>query len=441
MATIARIPYAHQLLSDPDYLYNFTDLAIWSIVECGIAITASSLATLRPLFIQMRLLANSHLTGRFTGRYGHSRVGSGGLPMQSARSITVITSHGRDMKPKRYTDMTSSTAFSNGTTQTGGLKGVEEGMSGIKVEKEFEMSVMSRESLSDSIDRLEAEVNEAITPGTTKRNSTYEQTNASRRSSYGSRSRLPPLKTVPHSTPPPAENRVSTGSSMSGPRYVSDASTSSLSSPQRRRRPSEEPVPSEAGSATSSHSGHTYTRSDSSSRAPGVTLSPPSFHLPTRLQHQSTLSNPSCLPRFDSRGTFQGLSAPPRVQLSEYGRYSPSQGATSPGSPLSMGASIQRDAHGSVPISYSPSLDSRYPFPKQDTVLEVPKAEQGRKQSVSTFSADRDGSSGPSIEGRQNGIRTQTESSERTRPSPNSSSIPSSWRSNPAGAPGVADWV
>lgn len=56
MATVVRIPYAKQLLSDPDYLYNFTDLAIWSTIEIGLGLTASSLATLKPLFRKLKIL-------------------------------------------------------------------------------------------------------------------------------------------------------------------------------------------------------------------------------------------------------------------------------------------------------------------------------------------------------------------------------------------------
>ncbi|KAI0166432.1 hypothetical protein GGR57DRAFT_26017 [Xylariaceae sp. FL1272] len=49
-ATIVRIFYVWQLNHDKDILYCFTDLAIWSTVENGLGLTASSLATLRPLF-------------------------------------------------------------------------------------------------------------------------------------------------------------------------------------------------------------------------------------------------------------------------------------------------------------------------------------------------------------------------------------------------------
>ncbi|KAI1098973.1 hypothetical protein F4804DRAFT_99652 [Jackrogersella minutella] len=50
-ATIVRIPYIWQLTSSAhDVLHVFTDLSIWSTVENGLGLTASSLATLRPLF-------------------------------------------------------------------------------------------------------------------------------------------------------------------------------------------------------------------------------------------------------------------------------------------------------------------------------------------------------------------------------------------------------
>lgn len=48
-ATIVRMFYIHTLTNGPDFLYATTDVAIWSTVEPGIGITASSVATLRPL--------------------------------------------------------------------------------------------------------------------------------------------------------------------------------------------------------------------------------------------------------------------------------------------------------------------------------------------------------------------------------------------------------
>ncbi|KAF3004342.1 hypothetical protein E8E13_009559 [Curvularia kusanoi] len=48
-AVIARLP-AIPKLNSPDFLWDTLDVAIWSSVEQGLAITAGSLATLRPLF-------------------------------------------------------------------------------------------------------------------------------------------------------------------------------------------------------------------------------------------------------------------------------------------------------------------------------------------------------------------------------------------------------
>ncbi|EKD13001.1 uncharacterized protein L3040_007084 [Drepanopeziza brunnea f. sp. 'multigermtubi'] len=66
LATVTRIPYARQLLDKPDYLYNFTDLAIWSTVEIGLGLGASSLATLKPFFRQLNILLETRLPSLFT---------------------------------------------------------------------------------------------------------------------------------------------------------------------------------------------------------------------------------------------------------------------------------------------------------------------------------------------------------------------------------------
>jgi hypothetical protein len=48
--TIIRIPYLETLKNKSDFLYATTDIAIYSVAETGLAITASCAATLRPLF-------------------------------------------------------------------------------------------------------------------------------------------------------------------------------------------------------------------------------------------------------------------------------------------------------------------------------------------------------------------------------------------------------
>ncbi|KAK4197984.1 hypothetical protein QBC40DRAFT_179759 [Triangularia verruculosa] len=47
-AVVVRLPYMHHIASD-DFLYDTTDIAIWSTVEQCLAITAGCLATLQPL--------------------------------------------------------------------------------------------------------------------------------------------------------------------------------------------------------------------------------------------------------------------------------------------------------------------------------------------------------------------------------------------------------
>ncbi|KAK3059944.1 hypothetical protein LTS18_009685 [Coniosporium uncinatum] len=48
-ATVIRIPFVGQLSNWDDFLWNTTDVAIWSTVEPGIGITCCCIATLRPL--------------------------------------------------------------------------------------------------------------------------------------------------------------------------------------------------------------------------------------------------------------------------------------------------------------------------------------------------------------------------------------------------------
>ncbi|KAL2061868.1 hypothetical protein VTL71DRAFT_7246 [Oculimacula yallundae] len=66
-ATIVRIPYVKGLANQADFLYATTDVAIWSTVETGIGIAASSCATLRPLFrnffLRSRLMGGSSTQG------------------------------------------------------------------------------------------------------------------------------------------------------------------------------------------------------------------------------------------------------------------------------------------------------------------------------------------------------------------------------------------
>ncbi|KAJ4258191.1 hypothetical protein NW762_008337 [Fusarium torreyae] len=49
LCTIIRLPYVKYYTIIPNYLYNVTNIVIWSIVESGIGIVAGSLPSLRKL--------------------------------------------------------------------------------------------------------------------------------------------------------------------------------------------------------------------------------------------------------------------------------------------------------------------------------------------------------------------------------------------------------
>lgn len=453
MATIARIPYAKQLLSNPDYLFNFTDLAIWSIVECGIAITASSMATLRPLLLKMKLLAMSRVT-----RYGHSRYGSAGLPIQSANTVTII-SNSRAQSTKRNTVMTGTTAVTGGTQR---LSSVREGYDGKQMDEDFEMSPITKETSQDSIDRLEAEVDEVINPGSARCKSNY---------GLNARSRLGPLQTSFPATSEmaPTTPRSVSAASVSSGHHITRLNSSSPASPAPRtqRRPSDgitrdhihEYSPREGqyssralhgdiGSAYTDttvmqtpppiprHHQHTY--SDGSRRSAGVTFSPPSFHLPTRLQHQSVISNSVV---GDFRGTIGGLSAPPRILNTGQGEYTPSSASSPLESPVSFGSRPSRSLSGSSTSQAhgSPTSNTRFPFTRQDTIQELPErvVTKRGKQRVSAFLADADSSSYSSTEEHEEDIEQQPRTPQwRSAPR----EIPSPLRSHPPRSP-KGNWL
>ncbi|KFA69955.1 hypothetical protein S40285_03889 [Stachybotrys chlorohalonatus IBT 40285] len=81
-AVIARFPYLGKF-REPDFLWNTTDIAIWSTIEQGLAITAGSLATLRPLLkaLGLRLNLTSKPSNSGMGPYvqPHAQGKSGGI--------------------------------------------------------------------------------------------------------------------------------------------------------------------------------------------------------------------------------------------------------------------------------------------------------------------------------------------------------------------------
>lgn len=62
------------MIQNPDYLWTTTNLGIWSTLEIGIALTASSLATLKPLMKRIRFFSNfSDLSGSVSAALSRPR--------------------------------------------------------------------------------------------------------------------------------------------------------------------------------------------------------------------------------------------------------------------------------------------------------------------------------------------------------------------------------
>ncbi|KAF7547315.1 hypothetical protein G7Z17_g7819 [Cylindrodendrum hubeiense] len=86
IATLIRLRFLADLTDTNDILFAGTDAMVWTLVEPGVAIVASSLATIRPLLRAMKIKGfestdHTYGTGRSgTGRSGVTRSKSGTLP-------------------------------------------------------------------------------------------------------------------------------------------------------------------------------------------------------------------------------------------------------------------------------------------------------------------------------------------------------------------------
>ncbi|RSM19195.1 hypothetical protein CDV31_001871 [Fusarium ambrosium] len=102
-AVIARFPYLPKFRED-DFLWNTLDIAIWSSIEQGLAITAGSLATLRPLLklVAFRLGLTSKPISMPPSGYGLSaprNTGTGTEGYFSGHNAYTLSSVGRDGMP------------------------------------------------------------------------------------------------------------------------------------------------------------------------------------------------------------------------------------------------------------------------------------------------------------------------------------------------------
>ncbi|KAA8909684.1 hypothetical protein FN846DRAFT_941841 [Sphaerosporella brunnea] len=117
-ATIVRFPYINGLTDKADFLYATTDVAIWSLSETGLGITAACAATLRPLF--RNCLARTHFFGKTTDEVASTGGGGWRLTSNPAHSGYLRRSgRGRDLEEEEI-DLRNQDVASMTTTIVGG---------------------------------------------------------------------------------------------------------------------------------------------------------------------------------------------------------------------------------------------------------------------------------------------------------------------------------
>lgn len=334
----------------------------------------------------------------------------------------VASSQMQNQDANQYATVTETTTAKKGG---GILRSVSNSKDGIQVRKEFEMSVITRSS-KDSIDQLENEVDEVISPGSAKRSSTHSRGQSFHQSLRLNPSpRLSPAPSRPLLEDAPVVMPSTAITSPVGPplahtthghfihnNWQPNASPQSSRSAEAVRKGSFGQVATPFGGVSvdqdmelrspppitqSPRHGHQSTNSQDSfrsSRTPRSTAT--SFHLPTRVQHYSMASSASGHSRSststkaNSRGTFgaEGLPPPLRMTESGYGEYARginSNPSSLPGSPQAHSASRSVDHSPITPLPNS-NANMRFPFDKPDTIPEVKKPK--RKTRVSAFLAD-----------------------------------------------------
>lgn len=78
-ATIVRLPGIKYFSARTEHLYHLGDVAIWTLIECGLGIIAGSVAMIKPL------------VGKIIGSVGHEARSRKGTAPSEARANTPCT--------------------------------------------------------------------------------------------------------------------------------------------------------------------------------------------------------------------------------------------------------------------------------------------------------------------------------------------------------------
>lgn len=343
----------------------------------------------------------------------------------SKTNAFVSASQMQNQGVQRYPTVTETPTTKKGA---GTLKNVSESKDGIQVRKEFEMSVITHSS-KDSIDQLENEVDEVISPGTVRSGSTHSRGQSFHQSLRLNPSpRLSPAPSRPTLQEAPILMPSTAITSPAGPPtthatngysiytdWQSNASPQSSRSASAARKGSFGQVGAPFGGVSVDHSNtelrspppifteaprHSHQSTNSqdsfrSSRTPRSTAT--SFHLPTRMQHYSMASSTSGHSRSststkaNSRGTFgaDGLPQPSRMTESGYGEYAPDINGNPSSLPASPEVHLASRSVNHSPITHlpRPNANIRFPFEKPNPIPELKKTKK-RRTRVSAFLAD-----------------------------------------------------
>jgi len=87
IAVLVRIPYVRILVNSTDFLYDCTNVVIWTSIEPGLGLTAASLATLRPLL--KAFLSRTRLYGATGAPNNQHTYGKSTLHSRSKFSMSV----------------------------------------------------------------------------------------------------------------------------------------------------------------------------------------------------------------------------------------------------------------------------------------------------------------------------------------------------------------
>ncbi|KAH8664011.1 hypothetical protein BX600DRAFT_436586 [Xylariales sp. PMI_506] len=120
IATLIRLKFLADLTDTADILFSGTDAMVWTLIEPGVAIVASSLVTIRPLLRAWKVRGfqsteNSKLTGPFSaGHLSSRKPRSGNMPGFGSRDVTLV-----DVETGVHTTKSSTTSSTTDLTTTG----------------------------------------------------------------------------------------------------------------------------------------------------------------------------------------------------------------------------------------------------------------------------------------------------------------------------------